>query len=388
MLSISLVTLGDPNQLTGGYLFHRRMAEAAPGHDARIRFVSFPAWPFPSPIVRGRAVLAGARAGADVVLVDSIAAAFLAPWLAWPGVSALAAPVPVPVAAIAHQPPGGIDHGAVRTRVQAGLDRLAYRRMARIVAASEALAEEFVAQGFARNRVTVVAPGRDVAPTAIFSSGAARPGEDLRAGRLAALLCVGNWVARKGTLPLLEALARLPAEAVTLHLVGRDDAEPAYAARVRARLAAPDLAGRVVIHGSVDRERVAELYEAADIFVLPSTREPYGTVYGEAMAAGLPVVGWRSGNLVHLAGHNREGLLLTPGDIDGLAAALRRLAEDEPLRRRLGQAARRRAESFPTWAESAAALFGLLRELAAGGGVSRVSRRRSRPGHRPGGAPH
>ena len=40
MLVVSLVTLGSPEQLTGGYLYHRRMAEAAPDHDARVKFVS------------------------------------------------------------------------------------------------------------------------------------------------------------------------------------------------------------------------------------------------------------------------------------------------------------------------------------------------------------
>jgi hypothetical protein len=47
MLSVSLITLGDPGQLTGGYLYHRRMAEAAAAHNVRLRFVSFPALPFP-----------------------------------------------------------------------------------------------------------------------------------------------------------------------------------------------------------------------------------------------------------------------------------------------------------------------------------------------------
>ena len=53
------------------------------------------------------------------------------------------------------------------------------------------------------------------------------------------------------------------------------------------------------------------------------------------MAAGLPVVGWRAANLPHLAEDGREGLLATPGDVAGLSHALRRLAEDEDLRRRL-----------------------------------------------------
>ena len=40
--------------------------------------------------------------------------------------------------------------------------------------------------------------------------------------------------------------------------------------------------------------------------MLPSWKEPYGTVYGEAMACGLPVVGWRAGNLPYLADDDRE----------------------------------------------------------------------------------
>ncbi|MEW6471386.1 MAG: glycosyltransferase family 4 protein [Actinomycetota bacterium] len=356
MLSISLVTLGDPGQLTGGYLYHRRMAEAAAEHDAAVRFVSFPATPFPTPALWGRRVVGAAADRADVVVVDSIAAAFLGPWIG----SFRRRPRPVPLAAIVHQPPGGIDHGPLRAVPQAWLDRRLYRRAARILAASEALARDYEGQGFAAERIVVVPPGRDVAPAVP----AAAPSSDLRAGRRAALLCVGNWVERKGILPLLDAFAGLSDDAATLHLVGRDDVEPAYAARVRARLGRDDLAARVIVHGPVSRERVAELYAAADVFVLASTKEPYGTVYGEAMAAGLPVVGWRSGNLPHLAADGREGLVVEPGDVAGLRAALRRLAEDEPYRRQRAAGARARAESFPTWAESAARLFAVLREVA------------------------
>jgi len=66
--------------------------------------------------------------------------------------------------------------------------------------------------------------------------------------------------------------------------------------------------------------------------VLPSWREPYGTVYGEALAAGLPVVGWRAGNLPHLVSDGVEGVVLDPGDIPTLAAALDRLATGYRLR--------------------------------------------------------
>jgi glycosyltransferase involved in cell wall biosynthesis len=113
----------------------------------------------------------------------------------------------------------------------------------------------------------------------------------------------------------------------------------------------------------VDRATVSGMYRSSDAFVLASTKEPYGTVYGEAMAAGLPVVGWRAGNLPHLAEHEREALIIEPGDITGLSTALRRLAEDEQLRARLGEAARHRAQSLPTWEDSARSLFAALRRL-------------------------
>ena len=67
----------------------------------------------------------------------------------------------------------------------------------------------------------------------------------------------------------------------------------------------------------------------------PSTEEPYASVYGEAMAAGLPVVGWDAGNLPALVDDgSRAGLPVD--DIAALADALRELADDELARKRLG----------------------------------------------------
>jgi glycosyltransferase involved in cell wall biosynthesis len=352
MLSISLVTLGDPGQRTGGYLFHDRMVHSASQHDARIAVFSFPRWPFPSASVLGGRLLARATARTDVVLVDSIVAALVTPWLA-------SRPRHPPLTAICHQPPGGSDHAPLRARLQVSLDLRAYRRMARIVTTSDRLATTLVAAGVAPDRIRVVTPGRDLEPAR-----SAVVAQDLRAGRQVALLCVANWLPRKGILELLDAVARLPPEATFLHLAGSDSVDRRYGALVHRRLGEPDLAGRVVCHGSVSPSRIAELCRDADIFVLPSTNEPYGMAYGEAMAAGLPVVGWDSGNLPSLAVDGQEGLLVPPGDIAALATALRRLTVDAPLRLRLGRAARLRAQSLPTWDECARAFFAALREVA------------------------
>jgi glycosyltransferase involved in cell wall biosynthesis len=352
-LRVALVTLGDPGRLTGGYLYHRRMAQLAPSFDAVVDFVSFPDRPFPLAVADARMVVAQiARSSAQVILLDSIAAAFLGPWLA-------ANEPPMPVVGMLHQPPGGIDFGPPRSTLQAVLDRLAWRRARRLLVASDALAAELLDAGEPAERVLVIPPGRDVAVEL------GRPPGDLRLGRTAAFLCVGNWVERKGILSLLDAFALLPPSAATLHLVGDEGAEPHYGERVRRRLSRPDLAGRVVCHGPLSVSDVAALYAAADAFVLPSLKEPYGTVIGEAMAFGLPVVGWNAGNLPYLAEDGREGLIVQPSDTRALAAAMLRLAEDEPLRRRMGAAARERASSRPTWEDSARMLFAALREVIA-----------------------
>lgn len=348
-LSVSLVTLGDPNTLTGGYLYHRRLAELAPRHGARLAFVSFPTWPFPFPVLYGpRLAREMAAQRADVLVLDSIAAAFLTPWMG---------AVRAPVVAMLHQPPGGIDHGLVRRRAQAFLDRAVYRDVDRLLVASQLLADQLIAEGFGA-QLLVVPPGRDVAPAPTG------PRRDLRAGARAALLCVGNWVARKGIMHALDAVARLPAGLVRLHLVGDERPDPRYAARVRRRLTRADLEGRVECHDRLGRDEVAAMYRDADVFVLPSVREPYGTVYGEAMAAGVPVVGWRAGNLPYLADHGQEGLLVESGDVDGLTSALRMLAEDDEMRDRLGAAARRRAATFLTWEQTAERFFTAVREAA------------------------
>jgi glycosyltransferase involved in cell wall biosynthesis len=350
-MRVSLITLGDPDKLTGGYLYHRRLAARAAHHGATVEFVSVPERPFAAAVVAGRGALARAAA-ADVTVLDSIAAAFVAPWLRFHRTP--------PLVAVLHQPPGGVDSGAPRRFVQARLDARAYRRARMLIAASQTLVRDLEDSGLGSLEVTVVAPGRDVAPSAH------PPGEDLRRGRRAAVLCVGNWVERKGVVMLLEAVARLPSDLATLHLVGDTGVDPRYTARVRTLLKQPELSRRVAVHGSMARERVAGMYEAADVFALPSTREPYGTALGEAMAAGLPLVGVDAGNLPYLVENGVEGLVVPVGDVDALTGALARLCSDPVTRARMGEAALKRAASLPTWDDTADRFFGTLRRVAGG----------------------
>jgi glycosyltransferase involved in cell wall biosynthesis len=121
-----------------------------------------------------------------------------------------------------------------------------------------------------------------------------------------------------------------------------------------------------VVHGVIPAAAVARMYRSVDAFVLPSFEEPYGTVWGEAMAAGLPVVGWHAGNLPFLADQEREGLLAPVGDVPALSRALERMALEPQLRRAMGRAAHERAASRPTWDDTADLFFTAVAQVLRG----------------------
>lgn len=87
------------------------------------------------------------------------------------------------------------------------------------------------------------------------------------------------------------------------------------------------------------------VYGAIDVGVLASLNEGTPLALIEAMAAGRPVVSTAVGGVADIVSHAQTGLLVPSGDLDGLAAAMTRLADDRSLRRRMGQAARRDIEA-------------------------------------------
>jgi glycosyltransferase involved in cell wall biosynthesis len=126
-------------------------------------------------------------------------------------------------------------------------------------------------------------------------------------------------------------------------LFGAD--EDAYLDELRALADRLGLNGRLEFTGF--RERIADELARLDVLVHASIEpEPFGQVVAEGMLAGLPVVAAAAGGPAEVVEDGVDGLLYPPGDTEALAEALRRLAADEPLRRRLGEAARRKAVEF------------------------------------------
>jgi glycosyltransferase involved in cell wall biosynthesis len=211
-------------------------------------------------------------------------------------------------------------------------------------------------RGVPATRIHVVLPGSDRLPKGDESD---RPVPD---GTVRAL-CVAQWIPRKGILELVRAWALHERPGASLELVGETDADPGYAASVRAAISdAPDAS--IAVKGPVDDAALAAAYAAADLFVLPSRYEGYGVVYAEALAQGLPVVACDAGPVPELLGRE-AALLVPPGDVEALSGALDLLLNDAGRRGRMSSAARRRAEALPRWEDTAASFLLVLRELVA-----------------------
>lgn len=87
------------------------------------------------------------------------------------------------------------------------------------------------------------------------------------------------------------------------------------------------------------------LWRDADLFVLPTRDEAFGTVFQEAAAAGLPTIGTRITAVPEIVLEGETGVLVEPGNRAALAAALDRLLASAELRREMGTRARRHAEA-------------------------------------------
>ena len=98
--------------------------------------------------------------------------------------------------------------------------------------------------------------------------------------------------------------------------------------------------------GFVDsKEKHRLIYSAADLFVLPSREDNQPQTGLESMACGTPVVGFRAGGVPEYVRHQKTGLVATMGDESEMAGHIRHLINDQELRHRLAQNARRMIES-------------------------------------------
>lgn len=152
----------------------------------------------------------------------------------------------------------------------------------------------------------------------------------------------------KGHDQLILAMPRVLAEVpdAALVCVGRgDDVE-----RLRAKAAAVGVARHVHFPGFVPDGALGALLNHAAMFAMPSRGEGFGLVYLQAMRAGIPCLGSREDAAADIILDGETGFLVPQQEPDAIAGATVRLLTDEPLRRRLGAAGRRRYETVFSYA--------------------------------------
>ena len=159
------------------------------------------------------------------------------------------------------------------------------------------------------------------------------------------MLFVGRITRQKGIVHLLDAALEIDPSAQLVFCAGAPD-EPEIERATRERAQRLREQREVVwIEEMVAKTEVIQMLTHATVFCVPSIYEPLGIVNLEAMACETAVVASAVGGIPEVVVDGETGLLVPPGDVAALAAALGRLVREPELRRRMGDAGRHRAEA-------------------------------------------
>jgi colanic acid/amylovoran biosynthesis glycosyltransferase len=226
-------------------------------------------------------------------------------------------------------------------RLRSPLRILSYKaalpRLAGYFAVSQSLLDNLAAKGIRHPNAHVIPSGVD---TRVFA-----PGE--KEGGL--LLAVGRMIPKKAPETTVAAFARVAAEFPGSRLEMIGDGPLLEAARARA--AALGLGERVRFLGMQPHAAVREKLARAAVLLQHSVVDALGNEEGlpiaiqEAMASGAVVISTRHAGIPDAVESGVDGLLVAEGDLEGYTAALASVLGDDGLRRRLAEAARRRAET-------------------------------------------
>jgi len=327
---------GDPDTLTGGYVYARRLMEALPATGWTPHLVSWPG-SFPAPsdddLAAVRRSLEAIPAGA-AVLIDGLAYGAL-PLSILDGLN-------IRIAALVHHPLAretGLSAAEAARLEKSETDALTRARAIITTSPTTArtLAEDF---GVPAARLHVALPGTETGARAVGASAAPL------------ILTVGTLTPRKGHDVLIAALEQIADLPWTSCIVGSKERDLSTTAALRQLLDRAGLARRVTLAGEMDASQLREVYRKADVFALASHYEGYGMVFAEALAHGLPIVACAAGAVTETVPGD-AGLLVPPNDSKAFAGALRRVLTDETLRANLASAAWRHGEALPRWKDTA-----------------------------------
>jgi glycosyltransferase involved in cell wall biosynthesis len=234
------------------------------------------------------------------------------------------------------------------------LNRRCFQKASRIVTWSE-WARQGVMDGYgiSGEKVHVIPPGVDL--TQWQPKRIQNPDEKVK------ILFVGGDLDRKGGQLLVDAVRCLQQEHVTN---GRLAPTPAIELHLVTRTVLPPEPGIIIHRGLQPNDpELKQLYAQADIFCLPSRGDCLPMALSEAGAVGLPLVSTRMAAIPELVQDGESGLLIQPGDLEGLVRALRTLICNPALRLTMGQEALRMVQERYDARGNARAVVGLIHEI-------------------------
>lgn len=321
--------LDDPAHPSGGNRYDRRLRSELVRAGWQVRLVR----------------IGGARQVDERALLDELTALPQAEPVLMDGLLAAAAPAVVAAHArrlriviLLHMLPAGLDESSGYP--------LVLRAARAVITTSEWARRQLRETGYAEpGRVVAAPPGVDQALPVVASPSGAR------------LRCVAALLPHKGQDVLLDALRRIRALDWTCDLLGAADLDVAFTRGLHDQARTSGISPRVRFLEPRPATRTRELYDGADLLVVPSLTESYGMVVTEAIACGIPVVAADTGGISEAMGtgdSRRPGLLVPPGDAAGLAEALEAWLTRPALRAQLTAAAHERRRGLPAWQTTAA----------------------------------
>lgn len=227
------------------------------------------------------------------------------------------------------------------------------RRVPRVLTVSASSADDIVRElGVRRSRLEIIGVGID--PRTF------RPLQGLSEVRGRIVTTASADVPLKGLTVLLEATAKLAVERdVELVVVGKRK----HGGTTEATIERLGLGERVRFVSGISDAELVELLNTAQVAVVPSLYEGFSLPAIEALACGKPLVATTGGALPEVVGDT--GVLVPPGDVERLQAAIAGLLDDRQARRERGRAGRERVLAHFTWTATAARTAELYRKVIA-----------------------
>jgi glycosyltransferase involved in cell wall biosynthesis len=357
-MRLLLVIYGHLEQLSGGYLYDRKVVELLRDRGEEVDILPLPQLPyllcplhsFHPPLLRLFAG-PGAGGGYDCIIVDELThpSVFLPVSLR----SRLCPPV---VGLVHHLKAEERISLPLRTLSRA-MERCLLRRCDGLIVNSRTTGSSVRRLLGGRAAVHVCLPGSDMGEVPAeqgVTEGAREAGKTVR------LLITGNIIHRKGHDRLVRMLGGLADLDWELRVVGAA-VDPGFRRKVERLARRLGIQDRILWKGVLSGAELLRQYLEADLFVFPSRYEGFGISLAEALRAGLPFVAFASGAIPEVT--EGRGGLIAEGDSRGFQRLLRRLIADAVYRERSAALSRRLASGLPAWRQTGEAFLQAVKEI-------------------------